>query len=34
VSKFLGHSEVEQTQGYIDEFVDESRDEDFLDAMA
>jgi integrase len=33
VSKFLGHSEVEQTQGYIDGFVDESRDEDFLDAM-
>jgi len=34
VSKFLGHSEVEQTQGYIDGFVDESRDEDFLEAMA
>ena len=33
VSTFLGHSEVEQTQGYIDGFVDESRDEDFLDAM-
>jgi integrase len=34
VSEFLGHSEVEQTQGCIDGFVDESRDEDFLEAMA
>ena len=33
VSTFLGHSEGEQTQGPIDGFVDESRDEDFLDAM-
>ncbi len=33
VSKFLGHSNVEQTQDYIDGFVDESRDEDFIEAM-
>ncbi|MCS3705864.1 integrase [Salinibacter ruber] len=33
VSKFLGHSNVEQTQDYIDGFVDETWDEDFLDAM-
>ncbi|MCS3638157.1 tyrosine-type recombinase/integrase [Salinibacter ruber] len=33
VSKFLGHSNVEQTQDYIDGFVDESRDEDFIAAM-
>jgi integrase len=32
VSKFLGHSNVEQTQDYIDGFVDESRD-DFIAAM-
>lgn len=34
VSKFLGHSNVEQTQDYIDGFVDESRDEDFIAAMS
>ncbi|MCS3830024.1 integrase [Salinibacter ruber] len=33
VSKFLGHSNVEQTQDYIDGFVDESWDEDFIAAM-
>ncbi|WP_259115126.1 site-specific integrase [Salinibacter ruber] len=33
VSKFLGHSNVEQMQDYIDGFIDESRDEDFIAAM-
>ncbi|MCS4100851.1 tyrosine-type recombinase/integrase [Salinibacter ruber] len=33
VSKFLGHSNVEQAQDYIDGFVDESWDEDFIAAM-
>ena len=33
VSKFLGHSNAEQTQDYTDGFVDESRDEDFREAM-
>lgn len=33
VSKFLGHSSVEQTEEYIEGFEDESRDDDFLDAM-
>jgi len=33
VRDFLGHSSVEQTGEYIDGFEDESRDEDFLDAM-
>lgn len=33
VSRFLRHSEVEQTQRYIDGSVDEGRDEDFIAAM-
>jgi len=33
VGTFLGHSSVEQTEEYIDGFEDESKDEDFLDAM-
>ncbi len=34
VSRFLGHSNVDQTQDYVDGFVDESRDEDFVASMS